>query len=309
MPNTVSKEDFIREVIVDNFGSDDYVSLNNEYCNETGYMDDYIEYMDMFDDVMDGYTPTDIARMVIDGDFSINDNYFKFTIYGVESFSYPDDEMDLDEIISYICENDNDLGDSDVRAALDEWEENENDHDSFKVDEWDEDEEVEEGLGRHSRLRMPKRESTKRVKRSRKINEDIYDDRDNDLETLDISEAKNIKRWADKAVKEFEGDSNHTSWYDLGSGLAVAMGWSGGFDPNDTDYDIVSLNDPSYHLMVKICNANSDYLHDYEFMDMPYNPETGDVWDTEIPANISLADAKWLIDQYNEIIKDGTLVW
>lgn len=171
MPNTMSKEDFIREVVDEMRGSD-LVSLNNEYCNETDYMDDYIEYMDMFDDIVGGYTPTEIAGLVADTGFSVNDNYFKFTIYGIESFDFPEDYIDIDAIVDYICENDNDLGDSDIRDALDEWEENENDHDSFRVDEWDEDEEVEEeSIGRHSRLRMPKRESTKRVKRSRKINE------------------------------------------------------------------------------------------------------------------------------------------
>jgi hypothetical protein len=120
---------------------------------------------------------------------------------------------------------------------------------------------------------------------------------------MDISRAKDIKEWADESIEEFKEDPDHTAWYDLDDYIRIAMGWSGGFDDDYEDYDIVYPNHPEYHLMLKIC-GDTDYLNDYEYMNMPYDPDSGEVWDTEIPASISLADAEWLIEQYNAIVKE-----
>ena len=48
-----------------------------------------------------------------------NDDYFKFTIYGVQSFDNISDYVDFDALADYIIDNDEDLNDDELREILD----------------------------------------------------------------------------------------------------------------------------------------------------------------------------------------------
>ena len=94
----------------------------NNYCEKSGYDDDFIEDMDNFDEIFQG-SAWDAVRAAYYGDFRPTDNYFKFNGYGnLVSFDYidsPESPFDAEQVADYIIENDDDLDNSDIRELLD----------------------------------------------------------------------------------------------------------------------------------------------------------------------------------------------
>ena len=103
------------------------VALHNEYCEKINSPDDIVYDMEFLDEIMEQESPSGIIRQ-LDKDFNSDDKYFYFDGYAhLHSFSYEGDcsVIDIDEIADYIAENDDDLGDSNIRDFIDEFEENE----------------------------------------------------------------------------------------------------------------------------------------------------------------------------------------
>ena len=98
------------------------VSLWNEYCEKNNYYDDRIFSMDEFNELYSGCSPLEILDAV-DRDFNTNDDWFKCGIYGCESFDYISDSIDMDSVIEYIIDNDDNLYDDTIQSFLDEIEE------------------------------------------------------------------------------------------------------------------------------------------------------------------------------------------
>ena len=92
--------------ILKNINESDLLTLNNEYCYANSYMEDYIYSMSEFDDLMCDNTPTQILESV-SSDFSINDEYFRDTMYGLESGNSIENlmQVDLDDLAEYLIEN------------------------------------------------------------------------------------------------------------------------------------------------------------------------------------------------------------
>lgn len=87
-------------------------------------------------------------------------------------------------------------------------------------------------------------------------------------------------------------DEPMTYKFPLDEDLALYVGWVGGFDPNN-GYN-------GYEVCGKIGTTHEDLWADYDFVDMPFNPETGDVWDTELTSP-DASDADWFITVYKDI--------
>lgn len=104
--------------VLENLRSSDLVEINNQYCEEENYTDDMIFPMDELEDHICGMEPIEIVRMVSGTDFNLNHNYFKFTIYGIESFDWPDGEVSIGDIASYIVRRGEDFGNDDIHDAL-----------------------------------------------------------------------------------------------------------------------------------------------------------------------------------------------
>ena len=76
-----------------------------------GSFENYVLYnMEDFDEMMEGYTPTEIAQRIFFGDFNPNNSYFYFNGYGnLESIN--EDEMEshfsilIDELVDEILYN------------------------------------------------------------------------------------------------------------------------------------------------------------------------------------------------------------
>jgi len=127
--------------------TEDLVAIHNEYVTSTNHYDDEIFGMDMFDELCNGMSPTDIAQRIYYGDFNITDAYFRFNGYAnFESFDYADDEKSgiyTNEIATYIDENEETFGNDEIDELLDEWEEEHEEEES--EDEADEDDGEESG--------------------------------------------------------------------------------------------------------------------------------------------------------------------
>ena len=93
--------------------------------------------------------------------------------------------------------------------------------------------------------------------------------------------------------------------YKLDNDWAVYVGWSEGFDENDESV-IHDDKYPEWAICTKIATTHEAVWADYDFCDMPYNEKTGDVWDTDMaisPEESYPNTAAWLLDEYNELIR------
>ena len=102
------------------------VFLYNDYCQQTNNPDDEIFYIDMFDEMMQGLDPWDIACKVQYGDFNPSFEYFKFNGYGnIQSICKweLDRLIDISDIVDYILENNFSFENNDILYILDDIEE------------------------------------------------------------------------------------------------------------------------------------------------------------------------------------------
>ena len=83
---TVSMNEFIEMYIDEELEvTEDMIGDYNEYLAENGHETFFSS--DEFDEVLNGCTPTQIARMTFYGDFRYADDYFRFNDYGnLDSF-------------------------------------------------------------------------------------------------------------------------------------------------------------------------------------------------------------------------------
>lgn len=122
----MEKENKIKELkeLLENLTDSELVDVWNEYCDNNRYYDDKINYMDWLDDDLQSKTPTQIIDM-IDEDFNTNDKYYKYTIWGIESFSDINDYIYFDVLANYILDNKDALYNDEIREFLDELNEEE----------------------------------------------------------------------------------------------------------------------------------------------------------------------------------------
>ena len=71
---------------------------DNYYENEIYSMNDVDEFVTI-NNVSDAWDKIDFSS------FNINDDYFMFTIYGIKSFDNARDEISIDDLASYIEDN------------------------------------------------------------------------------------------------------------------------------------------------------------------------------------------------------------
>lgn len=117
------KYEILKEKMDDYCWSDwELVGLWNEYCENNNYWDDRIFSMDELDDLFCGCGAIELIDK-LSSNFSTSDDYFKDTIYGLESFDNIEDVIEIDDVIEYIIDNDDNLYCDAIRDMLDEIEE------------------------------------------------------------------------------------------------------------------------------------------------------------------------------------------
>lgn len=99
------------------------------YCDDNCYYEDEIYDMEILDDYMYGCSATEIIDRCSDIDTS--DNYFRDGMWGMESFNDIEDHIDIDALVDWIVEEDNDCGESELRDILDEYDDDEDDNEDI----------------------------------------------------------------------------------------------------------------------------------------------------------------------------------
>lgn len=115
--------------------------------------------------------------------------------------------------------------------------------------------------------------------------------------------ASEIQKWVLESIETLTTTDYTCCEYKLDDDLSLFCGWSDGYDENDEGM-IHSKNNPTWGINVGI-KCNHDYMKtDFDYLNAPYDEETGEVWDTSMTLDeggISESDAQWYIDQYKEI--------
>ena len=111
----------IREVVED-FKENKLVELWNEFCDKN-YYEEVIYYLsdDEINDFFSNKTPAELIRMGSNVD--LDDKYFYFHLNELNTTDNIFDVVDIDELVDYIIDSDNDCNDTDIRDLLDELEE------------------------------------------------------------------------------------------------------------------------------------------------------------------------------------------
>lgn len=127
--------------------------------------------------------------------------------------------------------------------------------------------------------------------------------------------AREIAKFIKDAVKNLSStDSSSTYYLKLDDDFAIYVGWSVGFEPDDTDDCFHLKSQPEYRLCAKVAEWNPFDI-DYEWMYMPLDVKTEEVWDNEITFSINsnyYLDAKWLNQNYREMrkaLKEGKITF
>ena len=111
----------IKEVVED-FKENKLVELWNEFCDKNCY-EERIWYLSDYEinDLFSNKTPAELIRMGSDVD--LDNKYFYFHLNELNTTDNIFDVVDIDELVDYIIDNDNDCNDTDIRDLLDELEE------------------------------------------------------------------------------------------------------------------------------------------------------------------------------------------
>ena len=121
-------------------------------------------------------------------------------------------------------------------------------------------------------------------------------------------DADTLKQIASELKKAQEDRNMSTTYfwrigYDVSNGWFIAAGWMDGFDPDELG--------STERLCFKIAYMPEHSLltdYDYDFV-MPYDKDTGEVWDTEVSTEQGvteaslLTDLNWLMKEFDEMVK------
>lgn len=97
--------------------------FHNTYCERNHY-DNYIYSMRDVEEMLEGCSLRRVLRKVAHKDFNIRDRFFQITATSLRFVSFDDindgDQVYFDDIVQYIIDNDDDLGDVCIRDILEE---------------------------------------------------------------------------------------------------------------------------------------------------------------------------------------------
>ena len=129
-------------------------------------------------------------------------------------------------------------------------------------------------------------------------------------------DTKAVERFLKGAVKDIMDEKGTCATMKLDNRLAICVGWSDGYYDDD-DYVIHAENDPEWGMNAGIKVWTSDSMRtDFDYINAPYNKDTGDVWDTSVsisPNEDYASLASYFEEEYDkmkeyEIEKDGKIV-
>jgi len=113
-------KDNVKDKIYDYLSDcEDLMEIANKYCEATGNGNMFYEMGD-FEDEMSNLPYAYVINMAQNGGFDDSDDYFYYDSYSLTTLSDLSDEVDLSEIADHCVDYDDDLGDSGIRALLEQ---------------------------------------------------------------------------------------------------------------------------------------------------------------------------------------------
>ena len=109
-------------VAVEDFRENKLVELWNEFCDKNCY-EERIYYLSDYEinNLFSNKTPAELIR--IGSNLDLDNKYFYFHLGELNATDNIFDVVDIDELVDYIIDNDNDCNDTYIRDLLDELEE------------------------------------------------------------------------------------------------------------------------------------------------------------------------------------------
>ena len=109
-----------------------------------------------------------------------------------------------------------------------------------------------------------------------------------------------------KAVPVVASDVTYIDWLEVGEDdehiYAIVIGWSEGFDP--ADEGVID----GYGLCMKMgYKPKNGILYDFDDWLMPYDEDTGEVWDTDCSISTTGAskfDVEWILKEWNNFYNE-----
>jgi hypothetical protein len=107
-------------VVVEDFNENKLVELWNEFCDKSYYEEriDYLSDDEIINDLFSNKTPAELIR--IGKDVDLDNKYFYFHLGELNTTDDIFDIVDIDELVDYVIDNDDDCNDTDIRDLLDE---------------------------------------------------------------------------------------------------------------------------------------------------------------------------------------------
>lgn len=131
--------------------------------------------------------------------------------------------------------------------------------------------------------------------------------------TTKLPNASKVAKFLEESINWLVENQEGCCQYKLDNDLSIFVGWSDGYAEDDETV-IHAKEDPTFAIVAGI-KSNHDYLKtDYDWLNYPYDEETGDVWDTGISLSYDenlMETAQWYLEQYEairEALNDGALV-
>ena len=118
----MTKQDKILEVL-ETIEESELISMWNERCQAYRYDDEEIFDMYSLDEFFGSMNFSEALNQIDTDNFSLNDDYFYFSIYGARSLTYIDDVVDLEELAEYIEDTEDTFGNSELEEIFEEDEE------------------------------------------------------------------------------------------------------------------------------------------------------------------------------------------
>lgn len=110
--------------ILENLDDNELKNMWNEYCRENYYDDQEIFEMCEIDDLFCDMKVSDFLDK-LSGDFNAKDNYFRYSIYGLESFDDVADIVSFDDLANYIVDNNETFDNDELEELIEEEDEEE----------------------------------------------------------------------------------------------------------------------------------------------------------------------------------------
>lgn len=125
--------------------------------------------------------------------------------------------------------------------------------------------------------------------------------------TASTHSASDLAKFIEDSVNTLLTTDYTNCRYELDDTWAVYVGWSdAGFDEDD-DSVIHDEDSPDWVIGVKIADMEDAMWTDFDWCNMPYDKDTGDVWDTQeyISHDENYSQlASWLLENYEKIVEE-----